>query len=76
MKEISVNGKSYQILALLGKGGSSKVHLVLAKDNSLLAIKCVNLSTVDEKTKMDHLNEIEHLMKMQYCKHIIKIIDQ
>ncbi|KAK6641373.1 hypothetical protein RUM44_013082 [Polyplax serrata] len=74
-KTLTVNKKSYQILAPLGKGGSSKVYLVLNSDYELLAVKCVRLSDVSESTKNDYLNEIQHLMKMQHCKHVIKLYD-
>ncbi|KAK9511630.1 hypothetical protein O3M35_000252 [Rhynocoris fuscipes] len=71
-----VNNKPYAALSLLGRGGSSEVYQVLEENSSrLLAIKCVNLASVEESTAKGYLNEIDLLSKLQGCSSVIKMID-
>ncbi|XP_054272007.1 uncharacterized protein LOC128992454 [Macrosteles quadrilineatus] len=74
--ELSVNGKSYTILSMLGKGGSSEVYQVLDPCSSkLLAVKCVDLSMVDKTIADGYLNEIELLSRLQGCASVIRMFD-
>ncbi|XP_022188642.2 dual specificity protein kinase TTK [Nilaparvata lugens] len=73
---IYVNSKPYISLSLLGKGGTSKVFLVQdPSSNKLKAIKCVDLSRVDQMFANAYLNEIELLIKLQECDTVIKMFD-
>ncbi|RZF36216.1 hypothetical protein LSTR_LSTR008542 [Laodelphax striatellus] len=73
---IFVNSKPYISLSLLGKGGTSKVFLVQdPSSNTLKAIKCVDLSRVDQMFANAYLNEIELLIKLQECDTVIKMFD-
>ena len=47
-----VNGKRYRVMKLLGKGGSSRVYEAFDEEkNTVVAIKRVDLSDVDEAQK-------------------------
>jgi serine/threonine-protein kinase TTK/MPS1 len=74
-RAVRVNGKSYKVLQLIGRGGSSKVFKVLAPDNSILALKKVGLKNLDEVTLSGYLNEIDLLRTLSSSPHIIKLLD-
>lgn len=76
-KAVKINGQSYKILALIGKGGSSRVYKVLANDNTIYAMKKVNLRHLDESTIQGYLNEIDLLesFRSESAPHIIRLID-
>lgn len=74
-RAVRVNGKSYKVLQLIGRGGSSKVFKVLAPDMSILALKKVGLRNLDESTLSGYLNEIDLLLSFKESLHIIKLID-
>uniref|UniRef100_A0A1B6C184 Protein kinase domain-containing protein n=1 Tax=Clastoptera arizonana TaxID=38151 RepID=A0A1B6C184_9HEMI len=69
-----VNGRPYTILSTLGKGGSSEVYQVLDPTTSnLMAVKCVDLNTVDQSIANGYLNEIALLSRLQGCATVIKM---
>ncbi|CAH1402008.1 unnamed protein product [Nezara viridula] len=73
---ITVNEKPYTVLSMLGRGGSSEVYLVLDPNSSkLMALKVVNLSSVEDAVAKGYLNEIEVLSKLQGCPSVIKMFD-
>ncbi|KAF6204891.1 hypothetical protein GE061_019055 [Apolygus lucorum] len=73
---IKINGTPYTVLSLLGRGGSSQVYQALGPQSSkLMAIKCVNLASVEEAMATDYLNEIALLLKLQGCPSVIKMIE-
>ncbi|KAL1458106.1 hypothetical protein WDU94_008280, partial [Cyamophila willieti] len=76
---IMVNTTQYQVLGLLGKGGSSSVYIVRgAGDTEFkpLALKVVDLSTItDQSTADGYLNEVELLAKLQGCPCVITMHD-
>lgn len=75
-KILSVNGKAYTVLSILGRGGSSEVYQVLdTKTSKLMAVKCVDLSIVDPVIAEGYLNEIELLSKLQGCESVIRMFD-
>lgn len=76
-KAVKINGQGYKILALIGKGGSSRVYKVLANDNTIYAMKKVNLRHLDESTIQGYLNEIDLLesFRSESAPHIIRLID-
>lgn len=73
---LTINGRQYARLELIGKGGSSKVFKVLSlSDGRLLALKRVGLRGLDESTLSGYLNEIELLRKLAGSEHIIQLYD-
>lgn len=74
-RSVKVNGKSYKVLQMVGRGGSSKVFKVLSTDNQIFALKKVSLSNLDETTLSGYLNEIELIKSLMHADHIIKLYD-
>jgi serine/threonine-protein kinase TTK/MPS1 len=72
---LTVNGNSYAKLGVIGKGGSCKVYRALSKDSSVLAIKKVKLSNMDEKQIEGYANEIDLLKRLQGNPAIIQMFD-
>ncbi|XP_075227532.1 dual specificity protein kinase monopolar spindle 1 [Lycorma delicatula] len=71
-----INNTPYVILSTLGKGGSSEVFLVLESHSSkLMAVKCVNLKSVETTIANGYLNEVELLLKLQGCDSVIHMYD-
>lgn len=77
LRAVKISGQSYKVLALIGKGGSSRVYKVLAGDNTICAMKKVNLRHLDESTIQGYLNEINLLksFRSEAAPHIIRLID-
>lgn len=69
-----VNNKQYVRLAVIGKGGSSKVFKVLSHDMNIYALKRVNLKG-DPSTMESYINEIDLLKRLSTKRNIIKLID-
>uniref|UniRef100_A0A8C5CG87 Ttk protein kinase n=1 Tax=Gadus morhua TaxID=8049 RepID=A0A8C5CG87_GADMO len=75
-ESITIKGKEYFILKMIGQGGSSKVYQALDHKKQLYAVKCVNLEEADPQTVESYKNEIEHLMRLQqFSDQIIKLYD-
>uniref|UniRef100_A0A6Q2WXT0 Protein kinase domain-containing protein n=1 Tax=Esox lucius TaxID=8010 RepID=A0A6Q2WXT0_ESOLU len=73
---ITIKGKQFFILKMIGRGGSSKVYQVLDQRKQLFAVKYVNLEEADAQTVESYKNEIEHLNHLQqYSDQIIKLYD-
>ncbi|KAK2158601.1 hypothetical protein LSH36_167g10006 [Paralvinella palmiformis] len=72
---LTVCGKVYTVLNVLGRGGSSEVYNTLDQTYNLRAIKCVNFSGADEATFKSYMNEIKLLKRLQYSDRIIKLFD-
>ncbi|KAM8846745.1 dual specificity protein kinase Ttk [Synchiropus picturatus] len=73
---ITINGKQFFILKLIGRGGSSKVYQVLDLQKRLFVVKCVDLEDADAQAIESYKNEIEHLNHLQqYSDQIIKLYD-
>uniref|UniRef100_A0A667Y3X4 Dual specificity protein kinase TTK n=1 Tax=Myripristis murdjan TaxID=586833 RepID=A0A667Y3X4_9TELE len=73
---ITIKGKQFFILKMIGRGGSSKVYQVLDHKKQLFAVKFVNLEEADAQTVESYKNEIEHLNHLQqYSDQIIKLYD-
>ncbi|XP_045107535.1 dual specificity protein kinase TTK-like [Portunus trituberculatus] len=71
-----VNGKIYQKLRLLGRGGSCKVHAVFDEESGeMRAVKVVNLEGVDQETINSYRNEVAILKKLQGCSRVIQLFD-
>ncbi|XP_068425973.1 dual specificity protein kinase Ttk [Clinocottus analis] len=73
---ITIKGKQFFILKMIGRGGSSKVYQVLDHKKQLFAVKYVDLEEADAQTVESYKNEIEHLNHLQqYSDQIIKLYD-
>ncbi|XP_056267253.1 dual specificity protein kinase Ttk-like, partial [Pseudoliparis swirei] len=73
---ITIKGKQFVILKMIGHGGSSKVYQVLDHKKQLFAVKCVDVEEADAQTIESYKNEIEHLNRLQqYSDQIIKLYD-
>ncbi|XP_030012957.1 dual specificity protein kinase Ttk [Sphaeramia orbicularis] len=73
---ITIKGKQFFILKMIGRGGSSKVYQVLDHKKQLFAVKFVDLEEADAQTIESYKNEIEHLNHLQqYSDQIIKLYD-
>uniref|UniRef100_A0AAY4E7G2 Protein kinase domain-containing protein n=1 Tax=Denticeps clupeoides TaxID=299321 RepID=A0AAY4E7G2_9TELE len=73
---ITIKGRQFFILKMIGRGGSSKVYQVLDHRKQLYAVKYVNLEEADAQTVESYKNEIEYLNHLQqYSEQIIKLHD-
>uniref|UniRef100_A0A671WI01 Dual specificity protein kinase TTK n=1 Tax=Sparus aurata TaxID=8175 RepID=A0A671WI01_SPAAU len=64
-ESITIKGKQFFILKMIGRGGSSKVYQVLDHKKQLFAVKYVDLEEADAQTIESYKNEIEHLNHLQ-----------
>lgn len=72
-KQITVIDKTYIILNVLGKGGSSTVYDCFnPQTKTACAIKCVSLNC-DKEQEKSFINEVKTLVKLQGCHRIIKL---
>ncbi|XP_037533090.1 dual specificity protein kinase Ttk [Nematolebias whitei] len=75
-ESITINGKQFFILKMIGRGGSSKVYQVFDQKKQQFAVKYVDLEEADAQTIESYKNEIEHLNHLQqYSDQIIKLYD-
>ncbi|XP_074538712.1 dual specificity protein kinase Ttk [Halichoeres trimaculatus] len=75
-ESITIKGRQFFILKMIGRGGSSKVYQVLDHKKQLFAVKYVDLEEADAQTIESYKNEIEHLNHLQqYSDQIIKLFD-
>ncbi|KAI9740335.1 MAG: Dual-specificity kinase, spindle pole body (SPB) duplication and spindle checkpoint function [Cirrosporium novae-zelandiae] len=72
---LSVNGKLFSRLDLLGRGGSSKVYRVMAENFQEFALKRVDLTDVDEATVRGYKGEIDLLKKLEKVERVIRLLD-
>uniref|UniRef100_A0A3Q1ENP8 Dual specificity protein kinase TTK n=1 Tax=Acanthochromis polyacanthus TaxID=80966 RepID=A0A3Q1ENP8_9TELE len=73
---ITIKGRQFFILKMIGRGGSSKVYQVLDHKKQMFAVKYVDLEEADAQTVESYKNEIEHLNHLQqYSDQIIKLYD-
>ncbi|XP_075868717.1 dual specificity protein kinase Ttk isoform X2 [Nelusetta ayraudi] len=73
---ITVKGKQFYILKMIGRGGSSKVYQVLDQQKQLFALKYVDLLEADDQSTESYKNEIKHLNHLQqHSDQIIKLYD-
>ena len=60
---VSVDGATYAKLALVGRGGSSKVFRVLSSDGSVLALKRIRLTRPGNRPLLRRLCERNHTIE-------------
>jgi len=73
-----VNGKPYLRLAVIGRGGSSKVFKVLSvgeAEPQIYALKRIKLQRADPSSLSSFMNEISLLQRLRGNPHIITLID-
>ncbi|KAH3675591.1 hypothetical protein WICMUC_002680 [Wickerhamomyces mucosus] len=74
-KFLNINGKQYEKLELLGKGGSSKVFKVKSSNNRVYAIKKITFDEFDDSSIIGFKGEIELLNKLRGEDRVVKLID-
>ena len=67
--------KRFKELAIIGRGGSSKVVRVLGEDGVIYALKIIDLSQADKNIKTGFINEIKLLQRLKGSPHIITLVD-
>ncbi|XP_040356488.1 probable serine/threonine-protein kinase mps1 isoform X1 [Ixodes scapularis] len=72
---IQVNKATYQMLKLIGKGGSSKVYMVLSENKELRAVKLVSLEGVEPEATQAFLNEVRILKTLRDCSRVVTLYD-
>ncbi|KAF2146502.1 uncharacterized protein K452DRAFT_304464 [Aplosporella prunicola CBS 121167] len=70
-----VNGKPYQEVGRIGKGGSSDVYRVMAENGKLFALKRVKLEDADENAVRGYKGEIELLRKLEGVERVVRLFD-
>lgn len=70
-----VNGKIYTQMAELGRGGSSRVHCVMAENYMTFALKKVKLQDQDESAVRGYKGEIDLLKKLTEVERVVRLYD-
>lgn len=74
-KLLTINGKQYEKLELLGKGGSSKVFKVKSLSNKVYAIKKISFDEFDESSISGFKGEIDLLSKLRDQERVVRLVD-
>eukprot|EP00250_Pteridium_aquilinum_P012759 c20923_g1_i2 orf=182-2485(+) len=72
---VCINGKRYQKLKKIGRGGSSEVYKVIDRDGNIYALKRIKLKGRDYVTARGFYEEIELLTRLHGKSYIIRLID-
>lgn len=72
---LKVNGRSYQRVDCIGRGGSAKVYRVTAENGKMFALKRVNIENADESTVKGYKGEINLLQKLSNVDRVIQLFD-
>lgn len=72
---LKVNGRSYQRVDCIGRGGSAKVYRVTAENGKMFALKRVNIENADESTVKGYKGEINLLQKLSNIERVIQLYD-
>lgn len=72
---LKVNGRSYQRVDCIGRGGSAKVYRVTAENGKMFALKRVNIENADESTVKGYKGEINLLQKLSNVERVIQLYD-
>lgn len=72
---LKVNGRSYQRVDCIGRGGSAKVYRVTAENGKMFALKRVNIENADELTVKGYKGEINLLQKLSNVERVIQLYD-
>ena len=71
---VTIEGRQYRKLCVVGRGGSCKVYKVIGPDGSILALKRIRVSSEDGFEQF--VNEIDLLFKLKGKDNIIQLMDQ
>ncbi|CEP20652.1 MPS1 [Cyberlindnera jadinii] len=74
-KLLNINGKQYEKLELLGKGGSSKVFKVKSLSNKVYAVKKISFDDFDEVSIRGFKGEIDLLSKLRDQERVVRLVD-
>jgi serine/threonine-protein kinase TTK/MPS1 len=72
---LAVNGKHYQQMDRIGRGGSSAVYRVMAENFKQLALKRVKLEDQDESAVRGYKGEIDLLRKLGAVERVVQLYD-
>lgn len=72
---LRVNGRSYQRVDCIGRGGSAKVYRVTAENSKMFALKRVNIENADESVVRGYKGEINLLQKLSNVERVIQLYD-
>ncbi|KAL8413852.1 hypothetical protein RB594_005187 [Gaeumannomyces avenae] len=72
---LKVNGRAYQRLDCIGRGGSAKVYRVTAENGKMFALKRVSLENADTSAVKGFLGEIELLRRLSGVDRVIQMYD-
>lgn len=72
---LKVNGRSFQRVDCIGRGGSAKVYRVTAENGKMFALKRVNIENADESTVKGFKGEINLLQKLSNVERVIRLYD-
>lgn len=72
---LKVNGRPYQRLDCIGRGGSAKVYRVTAENGKMFALKRVNIENADDNTLKGYKGEINLLQKLSTVERVIQLYD-
>ncbi|KAI3406913.2 MPS1 [Candida oxycetoniae] len=73
-RTVNINGKAYEKLELIGRGGSSKVYRIKScADGRQYALKKVSLNQFENISGFK--GEIDLLIKLKHSKRVVKLID-
>lgn len=72
---LKVNGRSYQRVDCIGRGGSAKVYRVTAENGKMFALKRVNIENADETMLRGYKGEISLLQKLVNVERVIQLYD-
>ncbi|XP_077505015.1 dual specificity protein kinase monopolar spindle 1 isoform X2 [Amblyomma americanum] len=70
-----INGNRYQVLNLIGRGGSSKVFMMLTYRKKLCAVKLVSMSGVQPVVVQAYMNEVAILKSLRDCERVVRLYD-
>jgi serine/threonine-protein kinase TTK/MPS1 len=72
---ITLNGKTYTRMDLIGRGGSARVYRVMAENHKIFALKKVSLEDVDQLAIRGYKGEIDLLRKLESVDRVVRLYD-
>ena len=75
IESVTVNGKAYSKLNMIGRGGSSEVYTVFDSDYAQYALKYIDIRSADACVVESYINEITLLKRLQGHESIIRLHD-
>ncbi|KAL3180517.1 hypothetical protein MRX96_009064 [Rhipicephalus microplus] len=73
--DIEINGKMYQMVNLIGRGGSSKVFMMLNPRRELCAVKLVSLADLPSDVMEAYKREVTILKELRSCDRVVHLLD-